>query len=251
MPSRAGADHTPAIAAAMIDAAARYGHAPAVTVRSATHRSEQSYAGLAQWVAKGAHLLESLVDENSVVIGNGDATPGPRVGLDAPPSWIAASAALATWWIGGTITLGGPAPIMIRDEHRARSSDANAAVFCVGAAIDGGPTGTCDGESWPQTVQPFPDNPPPPQFLRTALRAETDHTPDDLLAIAADQGTGRAALRAGSTDAVTALVAVALRPLVIGRSTVVLDGVDDSAADEERVTTWIEGARRPGGRAEH
>jgi hypothetical protein len=83
------------LASALEQARERLGNRPAVTVLSPRGREEQAVASLAQWAAKGAHLLEAdLLLE-----------PGDAVRFDAPWSWPAAAVCLAAWWAGIVVDL--------------------------------------------------------------------------------------------------------------------------------------------------
>jgi uncharacterized protein (TIGR03089 family) len=217
------------VAAALEAARTRLGHRPAVTVLRPGRRDEQGVASLAQWAAKGAHLLEA-----DLLLG-----PGDTLLLDAPLSWPTAAVCLAAWWAGVVVTLDVPADVAVVHEDRERPGPGE--VLWLGDAIDGAPTRDVPGEPWVRAVQAFPDQPPPAAAdpdgpaLRAAGRSWTQA---QLLADAADLGEGTLGCDADTIDAVTGVVAVALRPLVIGRPTVVLRGVGRDAATGERVTTW-------------
>lgn len=227
------------IAEALRAGAGRLGHRPAVTVLHPGVRYEQSGASLANWVAKGAHLLE--LDH---LIG-----PGSAVGLLAPPCWTTASIALATWWLGGTVSLvdDGSADVTVGYRGATGEHGATPADLLVGDGVDGAPP-AADAvtrpaiPAWTHEAQPLPDQPPAPraQGERAALRtAQRTWTQTQLLALAGELGTGTGGVEAGRTDPVDALVAVALRPLMIGRATVVLRGVGREAAAGEKVRTWL------------
>lgn len=238
---REGSDavETHPLASALRSAAQRFGPLPAVTVYTPSVRTEQSFAGLAQWAAKGAHLLQSL-DLGAASDGD-EAERRPVVAIDAPPSWITASIALATWWIGGAVTIDGRADVHIRDARRHTTGCIADREFVVGDAVDGGPGAHDVGDAlvWSDDARACPDQPPPAVPPTTALCGDRVWRADDLLTLAASQGEGRAGVR-DAVDPVHALVAVALRPLVSGRSTVVLDGVTDDVVAAERISTWIE-----------
>lgn len=227
------------VAEALRTGAGRLGHRPAVTVLHPGARYEQSGISLANWAAKGAHLLE--LDH---LIG-----PGSTVGLLAPPCWTTASVALATWWLGGTVSLvvDGSADVTVAHRGSGSEQGATAADLLVGDGLDGAPPATDTVTqpavpAWTHEAQPLPDQAPAPHAegelpaLRTAQRTWTQ---SQLLALAGQLGTGTGGVEAGRTDPVDALIAVALRPLVIGRATVVLRGVDRQAAAGEKVRTWI------------
>ena len=231
------------LATALDAARARLGNRPAVTVLSPRGREEQAVASLAQWAAKGAHLFEA-----DLLLAPGDA-----VRLDAPWSWPAAAVCLAAWWAGLVVDLDaeGDVEVAVLDEHVADATGVTE-VLRVGDAITGAPLGAVAGEPWTLAVQAFPDHPPPPQATpeRPALRHRgRSWTQRELLELAGDLGTGTLGLAsdrptgtaAGGPErdpAVIGLAALAVRPLVTGRPTVVLRGVPRDAAAGERVATW-------------
>ena len=226
------------VASALGEAADRLGHRPAVTVLLPDGRQEQSVASLAQWAAKGAHLLElDLLLE-----------PGDRLHLDVPASWPAAAVALACWWSGVVVTLDGDAEVAV--VQAGRDAPPGAEVLRVGDRIDGAYDDTDDpagaDEPWVRAVQAFPDQPPTPRAdgQLPALAADGSlRTQAQLLAAVADDPTasagplGMAVDRDHRLDA-DGLVDLALRPLVTGRPTVVTRGVDRDAAAGDRVGTW-------------
>ncbi|MFO7961622.1 MAG: hypothetical protein R6U94_11805 [Nitriliruptoraceae bacterium] len=227
------------IAEALRTGARELGHRPAVTVLHPGARYEQSGVSLANWAAKGAHLLE--LDH---LVG-----PGSTVGLQAPPCWTSASVALATWWLGGTVSLlvGGSTDVTVGHRASAGDQDAALAALLVGDGVDGAPLAADPATpptvpAWTHEAQPLPDQPPPAQAqaalpaLRTAQRTWQQA---ELLGLAAELGTGTAGVEAGRTDPVSALVAVALRPFVTGQATVVLRGVGRDTAAGEKVRTWL------------
>jgi uncharacterized protein (TIGR03089 family) len=231
------------LATALDEARTRLGNRPAVTVLSPRGREEQAVASLAQWAAKGAHLLEA----DLLLV------PGDAVRLDAPWSWPAAAVCLAAWWAGLVVELdaGGDAEVAVLDEHVA--DDAGAAeLLRVGDAVTGAPLGAVAGEPWTLAVQAFPDQPPRPQATpdRPAIRHHgrtwSQHEVLDLardlgrgtLGLATDRPAGTATGEPDRDPAVVGLVALAVRPLVTGRPTVVLRGVARDAARGERVATW-------------
>lgn len=227
------------VAEALRTGAARLGHRPAVTVLHADARYEQSGRSLTNWAAKGAHLLE--LDH---LVG-----PGSTVRVTAPPCWTSASVALATWWLGGTVSLvdGVAAAVTVGYRGATGEPDTGAADLLVGDGVDGAPL-AADADAappapaWTREAQPMPDQPPVPQagVERLALRtAERTWTQGQLLALARELGTGTAGVEADRTDPVTALVAVALRPLVTGFPTVVLRGVGREAAAGDKVRLWL------------
>lgn len=222
------------VAAALRAAHAQLGAAPAITVLFPEGRQEQGVASLAQWAAKGAHLLE--VD---LLLA-----PGDTIHLDAPLSWTSAAVCLAAWWSGLTVSLDPDAEVVVCHQDRLAAANADD-VLVLGDRIDGSPTDDVGVEPWVRAVQTFPDQPPLPRAqpdlpaLRTASRTWTQ---SELLETARQlaPGAGTVGLDAGAVDPVDGLVAVALRPLVHLRPTVVLRGVDRADAAGDRVTAWLE-----------
>jgi uncharacterized protein (TIGR03089 family) len=221
----------PDMPAALRDAAADLGHRPAITLLRPARREEQGVASLAQWAAKGAHLLEAdLLLE-----------PGARLALRAPAGWGAATVALAAWWAGLVVTLDGDAEVAV--VHEAFEPPAGAVdVLRLGDAVDGSPIGDVDGEAWAQAVQSFPDQPPVPHGHGDAPALECGverASQRELIDRVVDgNGYGTLGLDAATVDPVEGLLAVAVRPLVTGRPTVVLAGADRAAAQGEQVAIW-------------
>ncbi|MCC5947654.1 MAG: hypothetical protein JJT89_04285 [Nitriliruptoraceae bacterium] len=232
------------VAVAVRQAAHQLGHRPAVTLLLPAGRQEQSAASLAQWAAKGAHLLQTDLFLE----------PGDEVRLDAPWSWTTAAVALAVWWAGGVVRLGpGGAPVLdvLGPDGPA---DPDGEVLTVGDGIDGAPTTTAGGPgglAWTREAQPFPDQPPPPAGApdAAAVRSgDTTHHQRALLERAAAMGDadGTAGLAVAGTapdgavhvDPVDALALVALRPLLTGAPTLIARGVDQQAAAGDRVRCW-------------
>lgn len=231
------------IPAALEQAREQLGNRPAVTVLSPGRREEQAVASLAQWAAKGAHLLEAdLLLE-----------PGDELLLDAPLSWPAAAVCLAAWWAGVTVvvpTVAGsgdvePDGVEVAVCHASGTPPPGAReVLWLGDELTGAPR-TTTGEAWTQAVQAFPDRPPAPRAdaAGTALRIGPRRiSQSSLLARARELGTGTAGLRrdrpTAELDAASGLILLALRPLVTGAPTVVLRGVGTDAATGERVRRW-------------
>lgn len=221
------------VATGLVAAVDILGFRPAVTVLRPDRRDEQGVGTLAQWAAKGAHLLEAD-------LGLG---PGDRLRVDLPAGWPLAAVCLAAWWAGITVTLDDDAEVAVIDEGRVPPPGA-VDVLWTGAGIDGAPTSAVDGEAWAQAVQTFPDAPPPsraaadlPALVAGARRF--DH--HELLADAAGLGDRRGTLgvEAADIDPVTAILAVAARPIAVRRPTVVLVGVDRDAATGDRVSAWL------------
>ena len=231
--------HPPAnTATALRDAAERLGHRPAVTVLLPDGRQEQSVASLAQWAAKGAHLLElDLLLE-----------PGDRLHLDVPASWPAAAVALACWWSGVVLTLDGDAEVAV--VQAGRDAPPGAEVLRVGDRLDGAYDDTDDtagaGEPWVRAVQAFPDQPPTPRAggeLPALMADGSLRTQAQLLAAVAagsDDADGPLGMAVPLDHRLDAddLVDLALRPLLTGRPTVVARGVPRDAAAGDRVAVW-------------
>lgn len=196
-------------------------------------------ASLAQWAAKGAHLLEvELLLE-----------PGDRLALTAPAGWMSAAVCLAAWWAGIVVDLDGDAEVAVVHEFRTASPAARD-VLWIGDDLDGSPLGGVGDEVWPRAVQTFPDQPPPPNGRgdRVALEhAGRRWTQTQALQAASDLVPGHGTLGVdGDPDPARALLAVALRPLLTGRHTVVLAGTDRAAADGDRVQQWLDDGQAPG-----
>jgi uncharacterized protein (TIGR03089 family) len=222
------------LAAAVRAAQTRLGAAPVVSVLFPEGRQEQGMASLAQWAAKGAHLLET-----DLLL-----SPGDTIRLDAPLSWTSAAVALAAWWAGVSITLDDAADVTVAHESRTAT---NGEVFVVGDRLDGAPARPGDAEPWVRAVQSFPDMPPMPRARpeTVALRAGGQVcTQQELLerARAMEPDVGTIGVDADTVDAASGLIAVAVRPLVRGRPTVVLRGVARDAAAGDRVERWLAAA---------
>jgi uncharacterized protein (TIGR03089 family) len=204
-----------------------------VTVLHPSRRDEQGVASLAQWAAKGAHLLElDLLLE-----------PGDVLTLDVPAGWTAAAVALAAWWSGLVVDLDGGGQVAVVEEGRTPPPGAEE-VLWVGGQVDGAPSAPVPGDAWVHAVQSFPDQPPPPRSapgLLAVVAGDTRWTQEELLAAATEELPAEGTLGLDSaTDLSPALTlaAVAVRPLVVGKPTVVLRGDDRAAAAGERVRSW-------------
>jgi uncharacterized protein (TIGR03089 family) len=228
------------LATALRVAAEQLGQRPAVTVLHPGGREEQGVASLAQWAAKGAHLLTL-----DLLLG-----PGDRLYLDAPPSWQVAAVCLAAWWAGLEVTLDGADGAAVAVLHESRRAPVGAGeVLWLGDGLDGGPLGEVVGESWADAVQTFPDQPPAPLAApgAAALRVGgASATQAALLERAGDLGGGTAGIEVAADEHLRApdarrdeLVAIAVRPLVAHRPTVVLRGVERDAAAGDRVSVWL------------
>jgi uncharacterized protein (TIGR03089 family) len=224
----------PDLATALRGAREELGHRPAITVLGRDRRDEQGVASLAQWAAKGAHLLElELLLE-----------PGDVLTLDAPTGWTAAAVALAAWWSGVIVQLDPRAasPVAVVEEGRS-PPEGTEDVLWLGAAVDGAPLGDVPGEAWVHAVQSFPDQPPTPRAgaeLLAVLAGTERWTQAELIAATAGlPPAGTLGLDDRSTlPPALALAAVAVRPLLVGRPTVVLRDADRDAAVGERVAVW-------------
>lgn len=224
------------VGCAMRDAAG-YGQRPAVVVLRPGGRQEQGFGTLLQWAAKISHWLES----------DHDLGPDGTLGLVSPPGWLPAAAALGAWWTGVAVATGGMAgtPVVVVHEHAAVPTGVGE-VAMIGDAFDGSPTrpdgGTPEAESLTTLTQLFPDQPPGMRARpdTPALRTPVAHETQRELLERAHGWTADGPL--GLTvdcDPHTWLPAVALRPLVTGHATVVLDRVDRDAAAAEGVAGWI------------
>ncbi len=216
------------VPAALRTAAGQFGHRPAISVLTPEGRQEQSYAGLLQWASKTAHWL----DLDLFV------TPGQRVAVLGPVGWVSAAAALGAWWAGVEVTTDPTVAVDAAIVHESRLGDVTGVrdVVTWGWAFDGTPTGPVGAEPFTHVVQAFPDDPPFP--VGTAASPALDGL-DQATLVTRCGGSTSLGLSAEHTDATAALAAVALRPLVTGRPTVVLAGTDHAAADGDRVGEWL------------
>lgn len=201
-----------------------------MTVLSPQGRAEQGFVTLAQWAAKGAHLLQ-------VDLG---LSPGGRVLVDVPPGWTLAAVCAAVWWVGGTVVLGPADDVAGAVVHEQRPTPSAPEVYVVGDALDGGVTGPTEGWVWAEEVQAFPDQPPTRAATPDLVAVEQDGvatTHADLVAgLAGQQGVLGLDL---ATFTGAGVREVAARPLVTGRTTLVLrGGTDRAAAAGDGVTTW-------------
>lgn len=217
------------LAAGLAQCARERGQRPAVTVLSPAGRAEQGYITLAQWAAKGAHLLAMDLA----------AGPGTRVAVDVPPGWTLAAACAAVWWIGGTVVLGAADDVAGAIVHEARPRPDVADVFVVGDAVDGGTTAATSDLVWAEEVQAFPDAPPPPgaspDLSAIAAGGEVLTHADVVAALASQRGSLGVDLATFDGDGV---VEVAARPLVTGRTTLVLRDLERDAAAGDKVAGW-------------
>lgn len=220
------------LAAGLAERSARLGHRPAVTLLRPGSREEQGFASLAQWAAKGAHLLDlDLLLE-----------PGDRLLVAGPAGWMPAAVAAAAWWAGLVVVDEGPAEVAVVHERVGGPTDAET-VFSVGDAIDGSPRSPGTLEPWAVAVQAFPDQPPPPRAapgLAAAVLGGQALTHAEAVAEAAALGAeGTLGAEVDELTVADWLLAVCARPLVTGHPTVVVrDGAGRDAAAAEGVASW-------------
>jgi len=219
------------LAQALSQAAGRLGHRPAVTVLHADSREEQGFASLAQWAAKGAHLLQlDLLLE-----------PGDAVALVGPPGWLPVAVAQACWWVGVAVTDGPASVAVVHESYQPPDTDD---VLWFGDAVDGSPVGEPPGEPWAVAVQSFPDQPPMPRATWDALALVTSErtwTHADLLdeALAWGDRGGLGIDIPGQVPLERWLAAAGVRPLLTGRPTVLLRGATRDAAEADAVARWL------------
>lgn len=229
----------PDLAAALRAASGSLGHRPAITVLSTTRRDEQGFASLAQWAAKGAHLMEFDLE-----LG-----PGSRLFVSGRPGWMPAAVCLAAWWAGVAVVTPPATPdaadagVLHEDERSHHRTD----TLWFGDEVDGTPTAVDRDPAYAVEVQAFPDQPPPPSAGGDLLALETAAgrwTQRELIAFASSRWSqdGALGLDVGSgPDPHLWLAATAVRPLLTGHPTVVMEvGVERSAAGAERVRLWAE-----------
>jgi hypothetical protein len=238
----------PDVAAALRGAVEMLGQRPALTGLRADGRREQGFASLAGWVSKGANLL-------ALEFGLG---PDSRVAIAGPAGWPLAAAALSTWWIGATIVAAsGPHASSAQASILHVTADGTTAAagerFWFGDGLDGtGSRQPASGEQWTDAVTPHGDRPPPAAhdgdliaLLDASGAAPSQRQLLDLFA--ADGGGVLGVVRTGDedvmmrSDAAMLLAALALRPLVTGSATVIIDADDaarDANARAERIVRW-------------
>jgi len=223
------AQATPSTLAEALQLAARHGQRPAVTALTSSGRYEQSYVSLAQWAAKGAHLLQSDLG----------CEPGTRLAVCSRVSWHTSAIVLAAWWVGIEVTTdpSDAAVVIVSDDIM--PTVAHTHMFSVGDAIDGAPVEPFGIAAWTQEVRLFPDTPPPATCTpdSIALRDTTGHfTHADLIARSDNEGViGCDVTGLISTET---LYDVAARPMLTGHRTVIIDRVSRAVADAERVSVW-------------
>lgn len=223
------------LASGLTSAAATHGHQQALTVLRPDRREEQGFVSLAQWAAKGAHLLE-------LELGLG---PGDVVGLDGPPGWLPAAVTLACWWRGVAVTLA-EHDAAVRVVHVSREATTSAdEVFVWGDREDATPDqGGGGGEPWAVAVQVFPDQPPRPAAAPDApalVGAGRVLTQAELIDRAGALPPGRLGVRVHEQLDVATVVASIARPVVTGSPTVLVHRDTPPAAVEgERIGVWVE-----------
>lgn len=215
--------------AAALQHAKQYGHRPAVTAVTPEGRYEQSFASLAQWAAKGAHLLTS-----DLMLG-----PGARLAIASPVSWHTSAIVLAAWWVGINVTTVTDGADVIIVDGDTPDVPTHAAVFCVGSAIDGAPHTPTTTPAWTHEVRMFPDLPPAPQALPSHIALSDGFgtvTHQDVCAATFDGQVCGVDVTGGVT--VDVLKQVAARPLLTGQRTVIIDRVSRASVASERVDVW-------------
>ncbi len=209
------------------------GHRPAITVVGVgpdLRRDEQAFASLAQWAAKGAHLLE-------VDLGLG---PEDRLHVDAPAGWLPAAVCLAAWWVGAAVTddaTGARASVV----HEDRPAHGHLEVFRIGDAVDGRPLAQTDDLSWAVEVQAFPDQPPMPRGAPDLVAVSTaagSFTQAELLDRARAGPRGRLGI-AGDLDVDGIATWLAARPVATADSSVLVPSGAIAAAKGEGVAHWL------------
>lgn len=217
------------LAAGLAQCARDRGQRPAVTVLSPAGRAEQGYITLAQWAAKGSHLLAMDLA----------AGPGTRVFVDVPPGWTLAAACAAVWWVGGTVVLGTARDVAGAIVHESRQRPDVADLFVVGDAVDGGTTEPSGDLVWAEEVQAFPDAPPPsgagPDVPAIDDGGDVTTHAEVVAALASQRGSLGIDLATFSGHGV---LEVAARPLVTGRTSLVLRDLDRDAAAGDKVAGW-------------
>lgn len=212
---------------ALRQAASAYGHRPAISFLLPAGRQEQAYVSLAQWAAKTAHWLE--VDLA--------AEPGFVLGLVGPAGWVPAAAALGAWWIGASVRLddeASGADVVLAGP----GTDRRDGWLSWGHEFDGTDQDAGDNLAW--IVQEFPDDPPPARGSANSVAiADADPlTQQELLSEWAGEPT--APIGVDATGGSRWLAAAAVRPLIVGRPTVLLaDGVSRERAAGDGVDRWL------------
>lgn len=221
------------LAAGLAGRSSRLGHRPAVTLIRPGTREEQGFASLAQWAAKGAHLLglDLLLE------------PGDRLLLAGPAGWMPAAVAAAAWWAGLVVVDGGPADVAVVHERVGVVPEAET-VFSMGDAIDGSPRSPGVPEPWAIAVQAFPDQPPPPRAFAdrpaVVLGGRVLTHAEAVAEAARTGGQGPLGVQTDDLGPADWLLPVCARPLVTGHPTVVVrDGAGRDDARAEGVASWL------------
>lgn len=220
---------TPSTLAEALQFAARHGQRPAVTALTQAGRYEQSYVSLAQWAAKGAHLLQSDLG----------CEPGDRLAVRSRVSWHTTAIVLAAWWVGVAVTTDPrDAAVVIVSDNQSPATP-NTSLFSVGDAIDGAPLEPFGITAWTTEVRLFPDTPPPATCAPDSIAFHDSAgslTHADLIARSDNAGV----IGCDVTDGFTheTLYDVAARPILTGQRTVIVDRVSKTVADAERVNVW-------------
>lgn len=234
------------VATALSGAVSLLGQRPAVTGLGRGGRREQGFASLAGWVAKGANLL-------ALELGIG---PGGRIAVAGPAGWPLAAVTLSAWWVGAVVVpaAGSDAVDASLLHVSSPQGERPGEVLWFGDALDGtGETATLTGEQWTDAVTPHGDRPPAPARdgdLAAFVDADGTAIAQRALldALADDAGGVLGVLRTGDDDVMARpdaprlLAAVALRPLVTGAATVVVEADDpqrDAHAQAERIAAWF------------
>ncbi len=223
------AQSTPQTLADAVRNAARFGHRPAITALTDEGRYEQSYTSLAQWAAKGAHLLQADLS----------CEPGDRLAVLSRVSWHTTAIVLAAWWVGLEVTTDptGAQVVIVSEPPTTDVGDAH--MFSVGGAIDGAPVTPFGVNPWTHEVRLFPDTPPPATCLpdMPAVRdGDVAFSHRDLINRTDVDGVIGRDVDAPITAAM--LFDVAARPMLTGQRTVIIDRVAQASAHAERVSVW-------------
>lgn len=215
----------------MRSASAAHGHRPAITVLGPERREEQGFASLAQWAAKGAHLFE-------LDLG---LSPRDRLLVSGPAAWLPAAVCLAAWWAGITVVT----EATVADAsvlHERSGLEPVGETLWFGDAVDGVPLDPERSPAYAVEVQAFPDHPPDPRAASGLPALETpagEWTQRALVERARSWGEEGTLGVEGAAPPDIWVPAVAVRPLLVGRPTVVLRDGDRDAAAGEKVSRWV------------